>query len=94
MTATINSIKDTLEGLVGEPIIVTVEIGRGRTIVHEGVLTDTYPALFVLELDDGDEEDAYERVSFSYADVLTDSIDVNFPNKEDVLLNPNDEDEE
>lgn len=91
MTATINSIKDTLEGLVGESIIVTVSIGRGRTIVHEGILTETYPALFVIELDDG--EDSYERVSFSYADVLTDSIDIDFPDKEDVLLNPKEEED-
>ncbi len=91
MTATINSIKDTFEGLVGEQLIVTVDAGRGRKIIHEGILTETYPSLFVVELDDG--EDSYERVSFSYADVLTDSIDIDFPENPEVLFNQDEEDE-
>lgn len=89
MTTTINSIKETFEGLVGEKIIVTVDIGRGREIVHEGILTETYPALFVIELDDG--EDSYERVSFSYADVLTDTIEIDFPDKSVTFPEPDDE---
>lgn len=89
MTATINNIKETFEELVGEKLIVTVDAGRGRKIIHEGVLTETYPSLFVVELDDG--EDSYERVSFSYADVLTDSIDIDFPENPEVLFNQDDE---
>ena len=92
MTATINSIKDTLAKLIGEDIIVTIDAGRRRTIVHEGRLTDTYPALFIIELDD-DGEESYERVSFSYADVLTDSIEIEFPKKPEVLLVPEEEEE-
>lgn len=77
MTATINNIKDTLKELIGENVVITVEAGRKRTRVHEGRLTETYPAVFVVELDDC--EDLYERVSFSYADVLTKSIELEFP---------------
>ena len=91
MTATINNIKETFEELVGEKLIVTVDAGRGRKIIHEGILTETYPSLFVVELDNG--EDSYERVSFSYADVLTDSIDINFPENPEVLFNEDDEEE-
>ena len=89
MTATINNIKETFEELVGEKLIVTVDAGRGRKIIHEGILTETYPSLFVVELDDG--EDSYERVSFSYADVLTDSIDIDFPENPEVLFNQDEE---
>ena len=89
MTATINNIKETFEELVGEKLIVTVDAGRGRKIIHEGILTETYPSLFVVELDNG--EDSYERVSFSYADVLTDSIDINFPENPEVVFNEDDE---
>ena len=89
MTATINNIKETFEELVGEKLIVTVDAGRGRKIIHEGILTETYPSLFVVELDNG--EDSYERVSFSYADVLTDSIDINFPENPEVQFNEDDE---
>lgn len=90
MTATINEIKATFNEMVGEKIIVTVDAGRGRFIVHEGILTETYPALFVLELDDGD----YDNVSFSYADVLTDSIDIDFPDHPDVVFHEKEEEDE
>lgn len=92
MTTTINSIKDTLAELVGEDIIVTVEAGRRKTTIHEGKLADTYPSLFVVDLDEEGSE-SYERVSFSYADVLTDSIEVEFPNKPEVMLVPEEEED-
>lgn len=82
MTATINNIKTKFEELIGEDIVITVEAGRRKTKTHEGTLTETYPAVFVVELDNHSSEDLYERVSFSYADVLTNSIEVEFPSME------------
>lgn len=92
MTATINSIKDKLAEFIGENIVVVIEAGRNKITVHEGKLTDTYPAIFIVELDD-DGEESYERVSFSYADVLTDTIKIEFPDKLGVSLLPEDEKE-
>ena len=83
MTATINNIKDRFNELVGEDIVVTVEMGRSKTVTHEGVLTETYPAIFVVELDERSQE-SYERVSYNYTDVLTDTIQNDFPNVENV----------
>ena len=83
MTATINNIKDRFNELVGEDIVVTVEMGRSKTVTHEGVLTETYPAVFVVELDEVNQE-SYERVSYNYTDVLTDTIQIDFPNVENV----------
>lgn len=93
MTATINNIKDTFEDLVGEEVVIIVEAGRRKTKTHEGILTETYPAVFVVELENGDEE-SYERVSYSYADVLTESIEVNFPEHEDIEIVETDEPED
>lgn len=81
MTTTINSIKDTFDELVDENIIIVVEAGRRKTKTHTGTLTETYPAVFIVELNNNGEE-SYERVSFSYADVLTNSIEVDFPDAE------------
>lgn len=83
MTATINNIKDRFNELVGEDIVVTVEMGRSKTVTHEGVLTETYPAIFVVELDERS-QGSYERVSYNYTDVLTDTIQIDFPNVENV----------
>lgn len=89
MTATINNIKDRFNALVGEDIVVTVEMGRSRTVTHEGTLSEVYPAVFVVELDEVAQE-SYERVSYNYTDVLTDTIQINFPNEE----NPDEEETE
>lgn len=80
MTATIGNIKDKLTELIGEDIVITVEAGRKKTTTHVGRLTETYPAVFVVELNDC--KDSYERVSYSYADVLTNSIEIDFPDEE------------
>ncbi len=81
MTTTINNIKDTFDELVGEDIVITVEAGRRKTKTHAGTLSETYPAVFVVELSNNDEE-SYDRVSYSYADVLTSSIEVDFPDSD------------
>ncbi|GAB4945536.1 hypothetical protein MAHJHV51_48960 [Mycobacterium avium subsp. hominissuis] len=54
--------------------------GRRKTIERSGVLAETYPAVFVIELDQ--EENAFERVSYSYADVLTETVQLVFMDKQ------------
>lgn len=50
--------------------------GRRKTIERSGILAETYPSVFVIELDQ--EENAFERVSYSYADVLTETVELIF----------------
>ncbi len=69
-------IKHGLENQIGKPLRVKANGGRRRTIERNGVLTETYPAVFVVELDQ--KENAFERVSYSYADVLTETVELFF----------------
>jgi len=39
-------------------------------------LAETYPSVFVVELDQ--DENAFERVSYSYADILTKTVQITF----------------
>lgn len=73
---TIMEIKKGLEGQIGKRLKLTANGGRRKTISRSGVLSETYPAVFVVELDK--EENAFERVSYSYADVLTEAVEINF----------------
>jgi uncharacterized protein Veg len=50
--------------------------GRKKTIERTGVLAETYPAVFVIELDQ--DENSFERVSYSYADILTQTVQLTF----------------
>lgn len=73
---TLMEIKQGLEGQIGKRLELTANGGRRRTVIRSGVLSETYPAVFVVELDQ--DENAFERVSYSYADVLTEAVEINF----------------
>src|SRR5690625_5196040 len=73
---TLIEIKQGLEGQIGKRLKLTANGGRRRTVIRSGVLAETYPAVFVVELDQ--EENAFERVSYSYADVLTEAVEISF----------------
>lgn len=73
---TLIDIKQDLEGQIGKRLELTANGGRRRTVIRSGVLAETYPAVFVVELDQ--EENAFERVSYSYADVLTEAVELSF----------------
>lgn len=69
-------IKKGLEGQIGKRLKLTANGGRRKTVIRSGVLSEIYPSVFVVELDQ--EENAFERVSYSYADVLTEAVEINF----------------
>jgi uncharacterized protein Veg len=67
----LNDIKRDLEPFVGNKIRLRANRGRKKVIEKVGVLESTYPNIFVVRLD---EKQVERRVSFSYADILTDSV--------------------
>ncbi len=69
-------IKKGLEGQIGKRLKLTANGGRRKTVIRSGVLSEIYPSVFVVELDQ--DENAFERVSYSYADVLTEAVEINF----------------
>lgn len=77
-------IKKGLEGQVGKRLRLTANGGRRKTVIRSGILSETYPAVFVVELDK--EENAFERVSYSYADVLTEAVEINFLDDKAILV--------
>ncbi len=85
MPTTLASIKKTLDGQIGREIKLTAQAGRKKTTERKGILTETYPSVFVVKLDQ--KENAVERVSYSYTDVLTRSVEVEFAEAEELILN-------
>ncbi|MBD3949881.1 Veg family protein [Tuanshanicoccus lijuaniae] len=74
------AIKSLLEENVGETIIVTVQMGRKKKRERRGILKETYRSIFVVDLDQ--EANNIDRVSYSYRDVLTHAIDLEFVNED------------
>ena len=80
MPITLASIKRKLDGKIGENLTVVAQAGRKKVTRGRGTLKETYPAIFVVDLDQN--ENAFERVSYSYADLLTKSIKITFEGEE------------
>lgn len=83
MPTTLASIKNTLDSQIGREIKLIAQAGRKKTTERRGILTETYPAIFVVELDQ--DENAVERVSYSYTDVLTHSVTLEFEEESAVV---------
>ncbi|BAN06100.1 protein veg [Levilactobacillus brevis KB290] len=76
MPTSLANIKNKLDDRIGEKLMVIAQAGRKKTTERHGILRETYPAVFVVDLDQ--DENSFERVSYSYTDILTKNIEVDF----------------
>ena len=76
MAKSLHEIKQGLEDQIGKRLKLKANRGRRKTIIRSGTLAEIYPSVFVVELDP--EENNFERVSYSYADVLTETVELKF----------------
>jgi len=67
-------IKKDIESNVGQRVRLKSNRGRRKIIEREGILEKTYPNIFVVRIDEN--TDSERRVSYSYTDVLTETVEV------------------
>jgi uncharacterized protein Veg len=82
----LSEIKLTLDGYIGQKIHLKANSGRRKTIERTGILEETYPSVFIVKLDE--DQHSFKRVSYSYADILTESVELTIfpPNDEQVQV--------
>lgn len=80
-TNALSEIKRRLDPYVGRRIMLKANGGRKKTIERTGVLEETYPSVFIVKLDQ--EQHAFKRVSYSYADILMESVEVTLFNADE-----------
>ncbi len=76
MAPALKSIRKDLESRLGSRIKLKANRGRRKTVVREGILENTYPHVFTVKLDQSNSQ--IPRVSYSYIDVLTESVEFEF----------------
>lgn len=76
MPTTLMAIKQSLDSHLGENLVVVAQVGRKKVTRRKGRLTKTYRAVFVVDLDQ--DQNNFERVSYSYTDLLTKNIELEF----------------
>ncbi|MCR4420340.1 MAG: Veg family protein [Clostridia bacterium] len=65
-------IRQDLEACIGKKVRLQANRGRKKVVERVGVLEQTYPHIFVVKLDE--KGDSVRRVSYSYIDVLTETV--------------------
>ncbi len=83
-TQIVGRIRMDLEALQGTRMKLKANMGRSKIIEREGVLEQTHPALFVVKVDEKRNRTA--RVSYSYVDVLTGTVELTHPDSGDQVL--------
>ena len=68
--------KQRLDAPLGVNLVVVAKAGRKKLTRRKGRLTKTYRAVFVVDLDQ--DQNNFERVSYSYTDLLTKNIELEF----------------
>jgi uncharacterized protein Veg len=73
-TEVVGRIRSDLEGLMGTRMRLRANMGRSKILEREGILEQTHPSLFVVKVDE--KRDRTARVSYSYVDVLTGTVEL------------------
>lgn len=68
----VKAIRKALSRAIGSKVIVRTNKGRRRFDVDEGVISEVYPHLFMIDINR--EEEMTKRVSYTYTDVLTKDV--------------------
>ena len=69
----LRDIRNTVNTFVGQEVMVKANRGRRKSLEKEGILEKTYPNIFVVKIDDNQQ---IRRLSYSYADLLTDNVEL------------------
>ncbi len=69
---TLDKIRKSLEKHLGKKILLKADKGRKQVVTKRGVLEKVYPSVFVVKIED--EVNGESRVSYSYSDLLTESV--------------------
>lgn len=69
----VNKVRRVLDDHKGSKVIVKANRGRHKYEITKGVISETYPSIFLIRLDDS-ENSSVQTVSYSYTDILTKDV--------------------
>ena len=63
-----------IQRIVGSKVQLETNKGRHKSMISRGVVTDVYPSIFIVQLNEG--PGPSRKLSFSYTDVLTNVVEI------------------
>ena len=69
----VGKVRNAVNRHIGSRVIVRCNLGRHKVDVTEGVITESYPSIFLIKVKN-ELEDTFQTISYSYTDVLTKDV--------------------
>ena len=69
------AVRNRIVNNVGKRVKVMSNRGRNRVDITEGIISETYPCLFLIQVRDEYSEET-QTISYTYSDVLTKEIEL------------------
>ena len=70
----LHQVRKDIETCIGQKIQLKSNKGRKKAFIREGILENTYSSIFIVKFEN--DYDIIRRVSFSYTDILTNSVEI------------------
>ncbi len=69
------AVRNSVVNNIGRKVLIKANRGRNKVDVTEGIISATYPSVFIIQVKDAYTE-CSKVISFQYADVLTREVEI------------------
>ncbi len=70
----ISKVRASVHQQCGNKVMIQLDRGRNKIDVQEGVIQDAYPSVFTILVNDPNDSNPPQLLSFSYTDIITRDI--------------------
>lgn len=71
----VSNVRQAMNKHIGSKVMIRCNLGRHKVDVTEGVITETFPSIFLVTVKN-EEENTSQTVSYMYTDVLTKDVEI------------------
>ncbi len=71
--ADVSKVRREIVRHVGSRVKIRANKGRNKMDITEGIISETYPSIFLITVDDANHE-SVKTMSFSYTDIITKDV--------------------
>jgi uncharacterized protein Veg len=71
----VNKVRNAVISQTGKKVKVKINRGRHKVDVTEGVISETYPSIFLIKIQENDDM-PIRIMSYSYTDILTKDVEL------------------
>jgi uncharacterized protein Veg len=71
----VRKVRNVVKKHIGSKVVVRCNLGRHKIDVTEGVISETYPSIFIIKVRN-EIEDTFQFISYSYTDILTKEVKI------------------